>query len=89
VANRGYLPTMSAMGNISEKPYSVQISLEMATGMKLVTGNRRAQLSPIAGGGISNEQIWLVQVTDPAARQLKISAASPSVGEDIKTVELK
>jgi hypothetical protein len=89
VRNLGYLPTMSAMGKLTGRAYPLQVQIEPAEGMELLTGSRRMQIEPLAGGGGQAEATWLVRLGEAKAASVKLSVFSPSVGADSTTLELK
>jgi hypothetical protein len=89
VRNLGYLPTMSAMGKLTGRAYPLQVQIEPAEGMELLTGSRRMQIEPLAGGGGQAEATWLVRLGEAKATRVKLSVFSPSVGADSTTLELK
>ena len=86
VVNRGFLPTVSAMGERSRVPYPLQIMLELPQGAEIITGNQRERLGRILGNGAYLEHSWVVSADAPA--QVGIKVWSPSVGADSITVEL-
>jgi hypothetical protein len=87
--NTGYLPTMSAMGAVSQLPPKLQIKLSLPEGAKLLDGSPRVQLSPLAGNGGSVEQRWVVNLGDAKSTTATIRVWSASVGSDEKAIELK
>jgi hypothetical protein len=88
VINDGYLPTFSAAGVESEHLHPVQIEIELPKGAKLLTGHRRARLSPLRGSGGAEEQTWLIRVKQKPSRPIRLKAWSPSVGEAEAAVKM-
>ena len=89
VLNTGYLPTVSAMGQISRLPNPVQLKITLPDGAKLVTSSERVKIEPLAGNGGSKEHVWLVNAAGAKTSAATIRAWSPSVGSVEKGVELK
>jgi hypothetical protein len=85
LVNSGYLPTLSAMGELTGVPYPLQLELKLPPGAALVTGRPRELLPRIAGGGGSLERSWIVR----GSGALTITAASPSIGAAAATVNLE
>lgn len=85
VANNGYLPTSSKMGEVSRKTHPLQIKLDLPKDAKLIKGHGRTTLKPIAGRGGKAEYIWLLRTS---AKQLTVNVSSPSVGSDTTQVNL-
>lgn len=81
VLNRGYLPTMSKMGQVNRQVYPLQIVLELPKAVTLVTGHARGELPVLAGGGGRAEQTWLIRAPKGKPVVIPIRAWSPSVGE--------
>lgn len=81
VLNRGYLPTMSKMGEISRVPYPLQIALDLPQGAALVTGHPRVRLPVLSGSGGRAEQSWLVRIPKGKPVSIPVRVWSPSVGE--------
>ena len=88
VTNTGYLPTMPAMGKLSQQAYPLMLALELPKGAKLITGTRRTALEPIAGGG-TIEKTWLLRLSEDKSKNVKITVTAPAVGSTEKTIELK
>ncbi|MCH8045337.1 MAG: hypothetical protein IID44_16625 [Planctomycetes bacterium] len=88
VTNTGYLPTMPAMGKVSQQAYPLMLTLELPKGAKLITGTRRTALEPIAGGG-TIEKTWLLRLSEDKSKNVKITVTAPAVGSTEKTIELK
>ena len=87
VVNRGYLPTLSEMGNITRQPPLLQVEIELPHAAKLVTGVRRVVLPTLTGGG-RTQQSWLVVAGQAKPASLRVRIWSPMAGEDSRTVEL-
>ena len=75
------------MGNTTRQLYPVQLSIKHPAEAILLTGYPRFALDPIAGGG-KREHVWIVRYVGPAGATATISASSPSVGSDSKTITL-
>jgi len=89
LVNRGFLPTVSEMGRISQQLHPVQTALELPEGASLVTGHARVEVPPLSGGGGKGEQSWLVRAASkggPAV--LRVRAWSPSVGSTERSIRL-
>jgi len=89
VANPGYLPSVSAMGEISTWPQPLQIEIELPEGASLLTGHRRVRLPRLTGSGGSAEQSWLIRAASDAKPEVRIHAWSPSVGSASAVVTMK
>ena len=85
VVNNGYLPTMAKMGEISEAPHPLMLSLGVPEGTRYLRGSPRTRLDPLPGGGGHAEHTWLIR-TDADVVTVRVS--SPSVGSDRKKVDL-
>jgi hypothetical protein len=81
VANMGYLPTMSKMGQTTREAYPLQIKIELPKDVRLATGSPRAELPVLAGNGGKAEHRWVIVAPNAKALELPVRAWSPSVGE--------
>jgi len=81
VLNRGYLPTVSKMGQIGRQAQPLQIALELPQGVTLLTGHARVQLPVLSGSGGRAEQSWLVRAPKGKPVTIPVRVWSPSVGE--------
>jgi hypothetical protein len=75
VANLGYLPTMSAMGEVSREPYPLQYTLQLPSGAELINGYPRGMVQRLAGNGGCTELAWLIR----GPGWLTVGVASPAV----------
>lgn len=89
LANLGYLPSMSRMGQVARQVPPLQAQIELAPSVTLVTGSPRTELPVLAGNGGRAEHEWLLVARDKAAGPLKIRVWSPAVGSVETSVELK
>ena len=89
VANRGYLPTASKMGQTTGRPHPLQIELEMSEDVTLATGPARRRLPTLDGRGGKAEQVWVVVAPQGQAVSLRLRVWSPSVGEKSESIELQ
>lgn len=87
VTNLGFLPTTSAMGQLSRQLQRLQLHVELPEGGKLLTGNLREDLGVLAGNGGQSETNWLVQLLSDAG-SVKLRAGEPSVGYCETTLEV-
>jgi len=88
VVNRGYLPTMSQMGETTRQPHKLQIELQLPQGASLAAGHPRLQLPVLAGHGGKAEQTWLVVLANAKSATLRARVWSPSVGSQMKKITL-
>ena len=87
VANDGYLPTMSAMGQRADWPRPVRVELTLGRDQQLAAGRAVQLLPPISGSGRSRELTWLVNA--PANSSVTLKAASPMAGQASQTITLR
>lgn len=87
VANDGYLPTLSAMGQRARWPRPVRVELKLGSGQELAGGRATQLLTPIAGSGRSTELTWLVVA--PAGSTVTLEAASPLAGSASRSITLR
>lgn len=88
VVNRGYLPTMSKMGQVARQVQPLQAQIELGGDLALATGSPRTGLPPLAGNGGKAEHAWLVVAKGPAPKTVEVRAWSPSVGSVTTRIEL-
>jgi hypothetical protein len=88
VVNRGYLPTVSEMGRITNEPLLLQAAIELPQGVSLVTGHPRVQLPALAGSGGKAEPRWLVRTEPGKEAVLTLRAWCASVGSVTKSVKV-
>ncbi len=86
-ANRGYLPSMPAMGKITGAPHPLWARLELPAGASLVTGNARRRIDPLEGNGGKTDISWVLRA--PAGARLAVEIGSPATGRDRAEVEVK
>ncbi len=90
VVNRGYLPTMARMGEITGEPHALQAELVLPQGTRLVSGHARVRLPRLEGSGGKAEQAWLVLVPDEKKpTQLKLRVWGPAVGQAVRRIRLE
>lgn len=87
VANDGYLPTLSAMGQRARWPRPVRVELRLGRDQQLAGGRAAQLVAPIAGSGRSTELTWLVVA--PAGSTVTLEAASPLAGSASQTITLR
>jgi hypothetical protein len=87
VANTGFLPTVSAMGELSRLNYPVQAVLTLPAGAVLLSRNGRRALPRLAGQGGSTLLDYLVAA--PTGGSLHLAVSSPSVGEAASDIALR
>jgi hypothetical protein len=90
VINRGYLPTMSKMGQVAQQVQPLQAEIGLPPELTLATGSRRIELPVLAGKGGKVEHAWLVVAKSPAllTATVRIRAWSPPVGSVATRIEL-
>ena len=89
VVNRGYLPTVSAMGRLANEPLLLQAAIDLPPGASLVTGHPRVQLPTLPGNGGKAEPRWLVRTERGKEAVLTLRAWCASVGSVTKSVKVK
>ena len=88
VVNRGYLPTVSRMGRITNDPLLLQAAVDLPPGAALVTGHPRLEIPTLAGNGGKAEPKWLVRIEPGKEVVLTLRAWCSSVGSVSKSVKL-
>jgi hypothetical protein len=78
IANTGFLPTASKMGQICQIPYPVLWELRLPEGATLAAGYRRGQIPFLNGGQRSDRLEWLVTHAGPMSARL--SVVCPAAG---------
>ncbi len=88
VANSGYLPTASEMGETTKEIWPLILKLDLPKGTAYLKDGPQKELRPIAGSG---KAVWTWLVRTPEGKPAKgtISVSAPAVGADSVTVELK
>jgi hypothetical protein len=87
VANDGYLPTSSKVGDMVRMPRPVRVVLDAGKGRDLVSGRRYQLLDPISGSGSGAELTWVVRGS-PGDR-MSVTAESPAAGHASLTFTLR
>jgi hypothetical protein len=87
VANDGYLPTSSAVGNQVRMPRPVRVELAPGDGREVVSGRRTQLLDPIAGSGAGTELSWVVRAS--TGDRMTLTADSPAAGHATLTITLR
>ena len=87
VANDGYLPTQSAMGQRARWTRPVRVELKTSREQQLAAGRAVQLVASIAGSGRSTELTWLVVA--PAGSTVTLEAASPLAGQASQTITLR
>lgn len=77
LVNAGYLPTLSAMGELNREPYPLQIHLQLPEGASLVSGLPRQRVGRLAGRGGEQHVEWIVR--GAAGLALRLLAESPAL----------
>jgi hypothetical protein len=88
VVNRGYLPTVSRMGRLTNDPLLLQAAIDLPPGAGLVTGYPRVEIPTLAGNGGKAEPKWLVRTAPGKEAVLTLRAWCSSVGSVSKSVKL-
>jgi len=87
IANTGYLPTNSAIGDKARWSRNVRVTLNLSKHQSLGSGKTNIILEPIKGNGGRQEITWLI-VSSPE-ESVTITAESPVAGSATQTVTLK
>jgi hypothetical protein len=86
VANKGYLPSVSAMGLRARWPRRIKV--ELVTDGQVLSGGRAIQLlDSVEGSGGSVELSWLL--VGPEGSQVTLRAGSPVAGNAEQTITLR
>ena len=86
--NRGFLPTMSEMGQVNGEAYPLQIALTLPRGAELLQGSQRTKLPRLEGSGGKSEKTWLLKLGEERPKQLEVRAWAPAVGEAKMQLEI-
>jgi hypothetical protein len=89
LVNRGYLPTESAMGAISEQLQRLQMEILLPEGVDVLTPPARRSIGPLEGNGGEREETWLVRFGTEIPESVTIRAWAPHVGEATLDVKLE
>jgi hypothetical protein len=84
VVNRGFLPTMPRMGEISRQHQRLQVELSLPEGAGILDGVPRRDVGVLAGKGGSKSISWVVN--GPPGTEFPLRAWSPAVGDVTATV---
>lgn len=87
VANDGYLPTSSKVGDMVRMPRPVRVVLDAGKGRDIVSGRRYQLLEPISGGGVGTELTWVVRAG--SGDSMTLTAESPAAGHATTTFTLR
>jgi hypothetical protein len=87
VANDGYLPTSSKVGDMVRMPRPVRVALDAGKGHDLVSGRHFQLLDPISGSGSGSELSWVVRGS--SGDRMSVTAESPAAGHASLTFTLR
>ncbi len=87
VANDGYLPTSSKVGDMVRMPRAVRVELAVGDGRDIVSGRHFQLLDPVSGGGTGQELTWVVR--GASGDRMSVTAASPAAGHASLTFTLR
>jgi hypothetical protein len=87
VANDGYLPTSSKVGDMVRMPRPVRVALDAGKGHDIVSGRRFQLLDPISGSGTGVELTWVVRGS--SGDRMSVTAESPAAGHASLTFTLR
>ena len=87
VANGGYLPTSSKVGDMVRMPRAVRVELDAGKGHDIVSGRRTQLLDPISGSGTGVELTWVVRGS--SGDRMSVTAESPAAGHASLTFPLR
>ncbi len=86
LANRGQLPTATALAGRLRIPRRVRVDVELG-GATILAGQRTQQLGPIEGGGRTTALQWTVAA--PAGTTLRFTAGAPAAGSVTHSLTLR
>ena len=86
VANEGFFPTLSGLGELARWPRRVRVEV-MTDGQEIASGQAVQLLGPLPGSGKGEDVEWVI-VGRPDSR-VTIRASSPVAGESSQTVTLR
>jgi hypothetical protein len=89
VANVGFLPTMSEIGQINGEAYPLWGALDLPEGTTFLQGSRRTKLPRLTGSGGKTERTWLVRIPGELPGTISLSFAAPSVGSVEQAIEIR
>ena len=87
VANNGYLPTSSAVGDMVRMPRPIRVEFAAGDGRTIVGGRRFQLLEPIKGSGSGTELTWVVRAS--SGDRMTLTAESPAAGHASLTFTLR
>ena len=87
VANDGYLPTSSKVGDMVRMPRPVRVELDAGKGNDIVSGRHFQLLDPISGSGTGTELTWVVRGS--SGDRMSVTAESPAAGHASLTFPLR
>jgi hypothetical protein len=87
VANDGYLPTSSKVGDMVRMPRPVRVELDAGRGHDIVSGRHFQLLDPISGSGTGTELTWVVRGS--SGDRMSVTAESPAAGHASLTFPLR
>ncbi len=88
IANVGYLPTTSKMGERSRQAYPLQIEFQLPAETQFIQGPARRRLERLSGNGGHSEQTWIVRTADQQPVTGKLRVWAPAVGTDEVSIHL-
>jgi hypothetical protein len=86
VANEGFLPTLSGLGELARWPRRVRVEV-VTDGQEIASGQAVQLLGAIPGSGQGEDLEWVL--VGRAGSRVTIRAASPVAGESSQTVTLR
>lgn len=87
IANHGYFPTTSTMGDRIRWMRNVAVTVGLEKGQSIASGKARQVLGPIAGRGAATPLTWVIVA--PAGSTVTLTAESPSSGMATQRIELR
>ena len=88
VANAGYLPTASAMGQLTGEMYPLLLRLDAPKGSTYLKGSPRTELGRIRGGD-KVRWSWLIRPPEGKPGTATVRVSAPAVGSATAILELK
>ncbi len=88
VYNKGFLPTMPSIGQVTQQAYPIQVTLDVPVDAKWIQGSRRQRVGRLDGLGGSEELEWIFQLAEPLAKdsEITLSTWSPTLHSiEVKT----
>jgi hypothetical protein len=87
VANHGYFPTSSTLGDRVRWSRNVAVTVGLDKGQSIAGGKARQVVGPIAGRGATIPLSWVIVA--PAGSTVRLTAESPASGVATQRVELR